>query len=898
MSGWSRIANVFRSREVEGDIEEELQSHFDEAQAAGRDPGVVSRAFGSRVRMHEAAREALIASWLDSLIADVIFGSRQIRKHKTVAAAVVLSLGLGIGSCMAAFRMINALFLRPLPVAHPERLYAIGYEDLFEGRISSNDGFEYAVVPLLREAVKDQAKLLVTTSPGSIDLTFGPDGQTERVWRQYVSGSMFGAFGLHPALGRLLGEEDDTTPGANPYAVISYEYWSRRFAKDSHVLGRRFRTANGTLQIVGVASEGFTGTDPGTFTDIFVPNMMNTPNIVANSGGSTFSGYHIWLLPAPGASIFRMREELRAALHSYREEQVKSWPAVRLKQEKDFFVAAPVSLKSAAAGRPAAQGGYRRPLAIFAVLVGLVLLIACANAANLTAAQAAARRHEIALRISIGAARARLVQLVLVESAIIATAAAALGVVFSWQAAPFIVDRLNPPAQRVRLALHTDWRVTVFAVALTFAVMVLFGLAPALRASSISPAIALRGDDGRRGRRHSRHSLTAAQAAFCTLVLFVAGLFIATFERMANQPTGFSSARVLTLEASSSTDLPAETWYQVTQRLNSLPGVESAALAQYALMSFNAQTGYVWANGHSPDGSWTNSTWFLGVSPGWLKTMKLPLLDGRDFRWNDDYPKVAVVNEKFARKYFGTASPVGRNFETLSGGGFARSPGRNAHVSMEIIGVVPDARYEDMRLPVPATAYVPFRALGSRTGAGDRATFVVRSRAADPISLAPMLRVEIRKSQPGIRVANIATQQELVDSQMVRERLLAALSVFFAAVALILAGVGIYGVLNYAVLERRRELGIRMALGAGASDIARQVTCGVLAAIALGSTAGLVFGLAAENYITSLLYQVKIHEPALLVLPPITMICAALLAAAPAVLRAVRVDPSVPLRAE
>ncbi len=279
----------------------------------------------------------------------------------------------------------------------------------------------------------------------------------------------------------------------------------------------------------------------------------------------------------------------------------------------------------------------------------------------------------MALRVSIGAGRARLLQLVLTESALVAVAASALGLACSWWAAPFVVNHLNPLYLPVRLTLRVDWRVTTFAVALTFAITMLFGLAPALRASSITPASALKGGDDPHGRRRVMNALVAAQVAFSLLVLFVAGLFIATFEHMANQPTGFSSARLLTLQSASGTELSTERWYDAVQRVRSLPGVESAALAHTALMAGSARNSSVWANGQAPDGTFLNRTWLLRVSPGWFDTMGVQLVEGRDLRWDDSVPNVAVVNETFARRYFGGQSPVGHSFETLY------RPGCRAH---------------------------------------------------------------------------------------------------------------------------------------------------------------------------------------------------------------------------
>ena len=822
---------------------------------------------------------------LHSLASDTIFGFRQLRKNKAATAAAILSLALGIGGSLAAFRLIDALFLRPLPIAHPERLYDVNFQNWFEGKVDVIDSFTYPAVQVMRDSLKSQADLMAISRPWRTDITFASDQEIERAFWQYVSGTTFAELGIKSALGRLLTPNDDSAPGAHPYVVISYDYWSRRFSKDPGVIGRSFHTGTGDVfQIIGVTEPGFTGMDPGVFTDMFVPNAMNS--FVTNH--TIWNAYRAFFIARPGARLDEIRDRLHAALHSYRADEIKTWPKERQKAERDFYVSARLFLEPAAAGRSNTQHGYQRALAIFALLIALVLLIACANVANLMTVQAAARSREMALRVSIGAGRARLIQLVLIESILIGIAASALGLLLSWWAAPFVISSLSAPGWPVRLALSTDWRVTLFVIAIPFAVSTLFGLAPALRASSIRPASALKGDDQPRGHRRLMNALIAAQVAFCSFVLFVAGLFIATFERMANQPTGFSTDRVLTIE-SGGRSTSCEPWYQATQELNSTPGVESAALSQWALMSGNARTRLVWANGHAPDGTWSNSTWFLGVSPGWFDTMRLPLIEGRDFRWDDEYPRVAIVNRKFAQRYFGDSSPLGRTIETADFQGKSRVP-------MRIIGVVGDARYEDMRLPIPAAAYVPFRGLSDYTGL--RATFAVRTKTPDPMSLASTLRRAILTAHPEIRVSNIITQADLVRSQMIRERLLASLAVFFGAVALILAAVGLYAVLNYAVVERRRELGIRIALGAPAGDIVWRVLLAAGAMIVIGSGIGLWLGAAAERYVVSLLYDIAPGDPALLAVPLATLLGAAILAAIPPLLRALRIDPAALLRAE
>jgi len=884
MSLWSRITNVFRADRLSREIDEELESHIDEAIRQGRDPDEARRAFGSSLLRREESRDIRLVVWLDSLRADIVFGWRQLKKNKVTSAAAILSLALAIGACTAAFRLIDALLLRPLPVANVDRLYVAARQGVDPGgnfRIS--EGFEYPLFRRMRAAVKDQAELIAISFFDRADITYGSDEDMEKVYRQYVSGWMFPTFGLLPAAGRLFTENDDVTPGAHPYAVLSYDYWTRRFGRDPKAIGRRVRIGNDLYEIVGVAGPGFTGTEPGTFIDIFVPTMMQPYVTRADS-----NWFRPFVVLKPGVAAEAVRSKLHIVMSAFQEERAKGWTA-QTKQFLDRFLNQTLLLEPAASGFSGMQGSYRRSLIVLGVLVTLVLLITCANVANLMTAQAAARAREMALRISIGAGRWRLVQMVLVESAWVGILAAAVGGLIAMWAAPFVVGRINPPDNPARLSLPADWRVLGFGLALALGVTLLFGLAPALRASGVRPASALKGGDDPHSRRRLMHVLIAAQVAFCFVVHFAAGLFVATLDRLAKQSTGFSSERLLVLDAAARRPQPPVVWDRVSERLRAVPGVESVALASWPLLSGNGWNGFIWANG----GPTEVLGYFLGVSPGWTKIMNIPLIDGRELRSGETYPGVAIVNESFARQFLGSGSPIGKWFEKETGNGVTRD-------RFQVVGLVRDARYRNMREPITPTAYVPFHSTGSNGAPQPKSSgaFLVRTSSANPMALSPTLRRETAFANPEFRVSNTRTQLEVNQSHTVRERLLAMLAVFFASVALLLAGIGLYGVLDYSVLQRRREIGIRMSLGAEAVDIARRVTSDVFAMVLAGAVAGIAVGMASARYIETLLYQVKPSDTRMLVLPGITILAAALLAALPAVIRAVRIDPVKMLRAE
>ncbi|HEV1283794.1 MAG TPA: ABC transporter permease, partial [Bryobacteraceae bacterium] len=397
--------------------------------------------------------------WLDSLRADAALGWRRLRKSKVTSAAAVLSLALALGSCVAAFRLIDALLLRPLPVSHPERLYSLarnGFVNL--GKSSTYDGWEYGQFAQMRDAVTNQAALIAISFAERVDLTFSSDDEMEKGHVQYVSGGMFESFGLRPAAGRLLTESDDIKPGAHPVAALSYDYWSRRFGQDPNVVGHTFRIADRIYEIVGVANAGFTGTEPGTVIDIFMPAMMHW------GIGHEWSVFRAFAQLRPGVEAGPVRERLSATVRALNEERASG----RKPKDRAELLAQTLTMEPATAGASGLQKNYRLSLGALGVLVALVLMIACANVANLMTAQAAARTREMATRVSIGASRVRLVQLVMVESAWIALLAALGGAFFAWRAAPFVVSMIGTQDNPAQLLLPADWRVLGFGVMLTF----------------------------------------------------------------------------------------------------------------------------------------------------------------------------------------------------------------------------------------------------------------------------------------------------------------------------------------------------------------------------------------------------------------------------------------------
>jgi predicted permease len=587
----------------------------------------------------------------------------------------------------------------------------------------------------------------------------------------------------------------------------------------------------------------------------------------------------------PATALEPLRQHLSAVSRAF-ELQCSTCLRDMTQRDIDRYLNKTPVFNPAGAGISDLQNDYRRSLGILGLLAALVLLIACVNVANMMTAQAAARAQEMALRISIGAGRRRLVQLILAQSALLALLASVLGAFFAAWSAPFVLSLVNPPDNPARLALPADWHVLFFGLGLMILIVLLLGLLPALRASAVRPVAVLKGGEDPHSPRRLMRGAIALQVAFCVLVLFLSSLFVASFQRLQNRPLGFSTDRLLLLETVAGKGQLPVVWNQTAEALRTVPGVDSVAISGWPLLGRIQINSDISINGASPS---PTPAWFLNISPGWLSTMKISLVSGRDFRPQDTSPGAAIVNETFAKTFFPGQDPINRTF--------ARGANRPLN---KIVGVTADIPDHDLHEPNRALFYVPFAGIDDKSSPTLEgfATFVIHTDAQNPLVLAGSLRQIIAQRHNGLRVSNVTTQLDLVRDQTIRERLIAMLAAFFAAVALLLAGIGLYAVLNYSVLQRRREIGIRMAIGSTRAGIVRIVTRDVLLMTALGGCVGVALGFGAARYVESLVYQVKATDADMIALPACAILLTALVATLPAVLRALRTDPTEILRAE
>ena len=818
---------------------------------------------------------------LDSLIRDVRLAVRMLRKNAVVTAAAVASLSLALGACVAAFSLVEALILRPLPVSNPEQLVYLAFPTYSAERPEA-DTFNDPTFVRLRDASRAHVDLFAMSTQVIRPVTFaGPTGEKEPLRTQYVSGDAFDKLGVGPSAGRLLTRQDDERPGAHPVVIVSHAFWMRRFGGDPAIVGRWLGMEDRQYQIIGVAEPRFAGTEPGRPTDVWLPYAMYNPRAFGNY---QFSWFRIVGRVKEHVRREQAQSVLQAAFTNIRRERVASLGPDQPPERIARFLQTPIYLRSAANGPSPLRRQFERSLWILAAIAVLVLLIAGSNLANLFLARTAAREREMGLRVSLGAGRGRLIQQVLVESALVSAAACVLGVLFASAAAPVVVSLLASTGDPVHLDLRFDMRLVAFVAGLTVLTTALFGLAPALRASHVAPMTALKAGGERAGGRVGlMRPFVALQVAFSVVVLFVGGLLVLSFVRLSTVNPGFATSDVLLLSVETVDRVDARlrrnALLDVLDRLRAVPGVQAVSSAE-----FNA-LGRAWTHNIRAPGTtheWIEST-MAPVTPGYFETMRIPLLAGRTFSSSDiqaERSSALVVNEAFAKRYFGGEPAVGRTLE----GRFDDAVARH-----EIIGVVADTRY-DLRKPAAPTLYIllPLRTTG---------TIHIRA-AGDPAALTARLRDDVRSSSPMFRVTSVTLQSRAVAETFLRERLLALLSGFFAAVGVVLAAVGLYGVLSYSVAQRTREIAIRLALGARQFGVVRIVLADTGGTAVAGAVCGLASGLYLSRFVQALLFEVAPLDFWSVALPVGTLMLAALLAATVPALRAVRVDPAVALRYE
>jgi predicted permease len=879
VSFWSRLSNVFRVERVDRDLDDEqrfhLESRIDELVARGmtRDEAasLARRRFGSPLRARETSRDVKLLPWLDSIYADFRLGLRLLRKDLTVTSATVVSLALAMGACTAAFALVDALLLRPLPVRDPDRLVYLQQA----GNSDESTTFSYPELERLRDAAPAKVTIF-SLSVQSLRPAVLPDsgGQEEKLRTQFVSGNALDVLGIRPALGRLLNGGDDRTPGAHPVAVLSHAFWQRRLGGDRGIIGRTLAIERQAFEVVGVAEEGFTGAEPGMLTDIWLPNMMWV-------GRRDFTNPHwnwmsIWGRVAPGIRSEEAHQILLATHAQFVRQHADSDSARRNREG--------LYLQPAFNGKSDLRARFERPLLVLAAIAGLVLLIACSNVANLLLARGAARDREMALRVSIGAGRRRLLQQMLLECGVLAALSAVLGFAFATMATPLIVSMLAASTSPVYLDVRPGWPMLAFAAALASAVTILFGAAPAVRASSIEPTAVLAGGGTRQsGRTGLLRPLVGVQVGVSLTVVFVALLLVRSFDRLTAVDPGFNPDGLVLVTAGArerpSSPEPRVVGRQLLERVRQVAGVDTASLSGWALFR-----GYSAQGNLGLPGGGRAQTSLLWVSDGFFRTMRIPVLDGREFQPSDSESEpasVVIVNEAFAQRYFPRERAVGQRLLVES---------RNGNRLVEIVGVVGNTKDRTVR-----GAFNPFLYYVNTDADG---TIQLRTSGVDPQAIVARLRDEIARVHPVLRVTEVTMQATLVADTLLRERLLALLSGFFAVVGLLLAAVGVYGVSSYSVVRRTKEIGIRLALGAARGQVVRTMLSALTGTIALGAVAGLALGWFFARSLRALLYEVRPLDPLSLALPLAAMLIAILLAILSPARRASRVNPIEALRYE
>ncbi|HEY2823464.1 MAG TPA: ABC transporter permease [Candidatus Acidoferrum sp.] len=835
---------------------------------------------------------------MHTLWQDIRFGLRVLAKNLGFTIIAVVTLALGIGANTAIFSLMDQILLRRLPVRNPSELVVLHAPGPKTGRVSSDgddsESFSYPMYKGLRDGAANVVGLVARSA---LDASLASQGQTERGRLELVTGNYFDVLGVQPAIGRVFTQDDDRVPGGHPLAVLSHNYWSKRFASDPSVLNKTILINNVPMTIVGVSRIGFTGVQIGQSPDVFVPMAMAKQLNFDDGALTEWNDYWMKVLARrnPGVSDAQASAELNAAYHPLIEQQL---PLTNFKaQKRDAFLAKQIELAPGARGRNVVQRDSGPQLLVLFAMVALVLLIACTNVANLLLARGASRQREFAIRSAMGATRARLMRQLIVESLLCAIGGGALGLVLgSWLISvltPIVVANAGIDGLQAKL----DPAVLAYAIGATLLSGVFFGIVPAWRVtrSTVTDIIKDQGSTSSASVAHVRFRkvLVAGQVAFTLLLLAGAALFTKTLWNLRNVDIGLRTEHVISFTISPSLngyDNPRTIRLvdQLRQRIQALPGVRAITTSELGALTGDNSGSNITAEGGVEIPEDLQDVNFIATGPAYFSTFHVPLQSGREFTEADNAtsPKVSVVSESMAKRFFPGRNPIGMKF--CFGGGAKVKP------DITVIGVVRDINQDHVKAVTTFPyVYVPYSQMQTLSGM----SFYV-STERDPLLLASSLQSVVRDADANLPVYNVKTMDRIVEEDLFSARMVAVLSGAFAFLAALLAALGIYGVLAFLVVQRTREIGIRMAVGAESGDIRMLIVKEVGSMLIAGVVVGLPLAYVLARLSESLLFGVSANNPLIYAVGLILVAVVAVVACYVPARRATRVDPLVALRYE
>jgi predicted permease len=835
---------------------------------------------------------------MHALWQDVRYGLRMLGKNPGFTAIAILTLALGIGANTAIFSILNQVLLRRLPVRNPDELVILKSPGPKRGHVwSDGDDSEVFSYPLYKGLAKNTSVFDGVIARYEFPASIASHGQTDRGSGELVTGNYFGVLGVRPALGRLLTSTDDDVQGAHPVVVLSHAYWMQHFGGDAGVLNHAILVNNTEMTVVGVAQAGFTGIQVGKTPDIFVPMMMKAQMTPIRNGLDDWNDSFLAVFARlkPGVSLERAQAAINTEYGPLLEQQSASLKTMNAKDRKEFLNKK-VVLYPGAQGRTTVQRDSGPALIALFAMVALVLLIACTNVANLLLAKGAARQREFAIRSALGATRGQLMRQLMVESSLCALGGGGLGLVLGAWLMNILTHAVVSEGGVQGLTSNVDGSVLGFAVVTTVVSGLVFGLIPAWRVArtGVSQMLKDQGSTSSSGLAHVRFRkfLVAGQVAFTLLLLAGATLFAQTLWNLRQQDLGLNTENLITFSIApelSGYDIPRTITLvdQLRQRLGALPGVLGVGSSQIPVLTGTDMGRNITVEGRENLDSDDRHVNFDAVSPNYFSTMRVPLFSGREFNDGDTAmsTKVAVINEAMVKAFFPKRDPIGVHF--------ALGGGTDAKPDIEIVGVVRNAREAHVRDEERPYFYLPYTQFGKLNGM----SFYVRSQQ-DSLLIANELRETVRQADANLPVYELKTVRRVVDEDLFGERVIAALSAGFGGLAALLASLGIYGVLSYLVVQRTREIGIRMALGAKGSHVRFLIIREVGFMVLVGAATGLPLAYGLARLSESLLFGVKARDPFIYLLDLTLITLVALTACYIPARRATRVDPIVALRYE